>query len=59
MPKVELKDGESLEQALKRFKRVSSSVKQEVRKREYHLRPGLKRKEKAKLARETKRKFKY
>jgi small subunit ribosomal protein S21 len=58
MPKIVIKDGENIESALKRFKRVSSETKREVKKHEFHLRPGLKRKEKSKEAQKRQRKAK-
>ena len=58
MSQVKLKDNESLENALKRFKRATAKdgVIQEVRKREHYEKPSVKRKKKSEAAR--KRKFK-
>ena len=58
MSQVRLKDNESLENALKRFKRATAKdgVIQEVRKREHYEKPSVKRKKKSEAAR--KRKFK-
>ncbi len=55
---VRLKENESLENALRRFKRatVRDGVIQEVRKREHYEKPSVKRKKKSEAAR--KRKFK-
>lgn len=55
---VRLKENESLESALKRFKRscAKSGVLAEVRKREHYEKPSVKRKKKSEAAR--KRKFK-
>jgi len=55
---VRLKDNESLDSALKRFKRscAKSSVLSEVRKREHYEKPSIRRKKKSEAAR--KRKFK-
>lgn len=52
------KDNESLESALRRFKRqcAKSGVLAEVRKREHYEKPSVKRKKKSEAAR--KRKFK-
>lgn len=50
MSKVIVKQGENIENTLRKFKRVSSDTKREARKREYYLRPGLKKKEKSKEA---------
>lgn len=54
---IKVRDNESLENALKRFKRdcVRSGVLQEVRKREHYEKPSVKRKKKSEAAR--KRKF--
>ena len=58
MSQVRLKENESLENALKRFKRaiVRDGVIQEVRKREHYEKPSVKRKKKSEAAR--KRKYK-
>jgi len=55
---VKVKEGESLDNALRRFKRQTSrdGVIQEVRKREHYEKPSVKRKKKSEAAR--KRKFK-
>ena len=57
MSQVRLKENESLESALRRFKRATSRdvVIQEVRKREHYDKPSVKRKKKSEAAR--KRKF--
>lgn len=57
MSEVRLKENETLESALKRFKRqcAKSGVLAEVRKREHYEKPSVKRKKKAEAAR--KRKF--
>ena len=54
---VKVRENESLENALKRFKRdcARSGVLQEVRKRELYEKPSVKRKKKSEAAR--KRKF--
>lgn len=58
MSQVKVKDNESLDSALRRFKRQTSrdGVIQEVRKREHYEKPSVKRKKKSEAAR--KRKFK-
>ena len=55
---IRVKDNESLESALRRFKKscARSGVIQEVRKREAYEKPSVKRKKKSEAAR--KRKFK-
>jgi len=49
---VRIRENESLESALKRFKRqcARSGVLQEVRKREHYEKPSVKRKKKAEAA---------
>ena len=58
MSEIRVKDNESLDSALRRFKRsgAKSGVLAEVRKREHYEKPSVKRKKKAEAAR--KRKFK-
>ena len=58
MSKTVVKKNESLEDALRRFKRTvsKSGTIQEVRKREFYENPSVKRKKKSEAAR--KRKFK-
>ena len=58
MAEVRRKDNESLDSALRRFKRqcARSGVLAEVRKREHYEKPSVKRKKKSEAAR--KRKFK-
>ena len=58
MSEIRVKDNESLDSALRRFKRQcsKSGVLQEVRKREHYEKPSVKRKKKSEAAR--KRKFK-
>ena len=55
---IRVKENESLDNALKRFKRscAKSGVLAEVRKREHYEKPSVKRKKKSEAAR--KRKFK-
>ena len=56
MSEVRIRENESLESALKRFKRqcARSGVLQEVRKRERYEKPSVKRKKKAEAARKRK-----
>ena len=58
MSQVKVKENESLESALRRFKRqcAKSGVMSEIRKREHYEKPSVKRKKKSEAAR--KRKFK-
>ena len=58
MSEIRIKDNESMESALRRFKRqcAKSGVLAEVRKREHYEKPSVKRKKKSEAAR--KRKFK-
>ena len=54
---VKVKENESLDSALKRFKRqcALSGVMSEVRKREHYDKPSVKRQKKAEAARKKKR----
>jgi len=54
---IKVKENESLDSALRRFKRqcALSGVMQEVRKREHYDKPSVKRKKKAEAARKKKR----
>ena len=56
MSEVRVKENETLESALKRFKRqcARSGVLAEVRKREHYEKPSAKRKKKAEAARKRK-----
>ena len=56
MSEVRVKENETLESALKRFKRLCarSGVIAEVRKREHYEKPSVKRKKKAEAARKRK-----
>ncbi|MCS7279042.1 MAG: 30S ribosomal protein S21 [Thermodesulfobacteriaceae bacterium] len=53
MAGIVIKDGESFEQALKRFKRLVEKTKilSEVKKREFYEKPGVKRRKKMQAAR--------
>ena len=59
MSEIRVKENESLESALRRFKRscAKEGVIAEVRKREHYVSPSLKRKQKSEAARKNKRKF--
>ncbi|MBE7065087.1 MAG: 30S ribosomal protein S21 [Clostridia bacterium] len=56
MSEIRLKENESLDSALKRFKRscARSGVLAEVRKREHYEKPSVKRKKKSEAARKRK-----
>ena len=58
MPKVVVRENESLDDALRRFKRQvnKAGTIQEAKKREFDLKPGLKRKLKSENARRKNRK---
>ncbi|HBF67978.1 MAG TPA: 30S ribosomal protein S21 [Firmicutes bacterium] len=53
MPKTVVRENETLDEALRRFKRSvnKSGVLLETRKREFYLKKGLKRKMKSEMAR--------
>ena len=56
MSEIHVKENESIDSALKRFKRqcARAGVIQEVRKREHYEKPSVKRKKKAEAARKRK-----
>ncbi len=56
MSEVRVKDNESLDSALRRFKRqcAKSGVMAEVRKREHYEKPSVRRKKKSEAARKRK-----
>ena len=58
MPKTHVRENESLDETLRRFKRQvnKAGVLSETKKRQYYLKPGLKRKLKAEQARRKARK---
>ena len=58
MAEVTLREGETLEDALRRFKRkvLQEEIIQEVRRRAFYLKPGQKRRLKQVLARKRNRK---
>jgi len=57
MSEIRLKENESLDSALRRFKRscARSGVLAEVRKREHYEKPSVRRKKKSEAARKRKR----
>ena len=59
MSNVIVKDNESLDSALRRFKRncAKAGIQQEIRKREHYEKPTVRRKKKSEAAR--KRKYNY
>ena len=59
MSEVRIKEGESLENALKRFKRscAKAGVLAEVRKREHYESPSVKRRKKSEAARKNKKRY--
>ena len=58
MSEIKLKENESLDNALKRFKRqcAKSGVMSELRKREHYDKPSVKRKKKSEAAQKRNRK---
>ena len=56
MSQVRIKENDSLDNALRRFKRMTQKdgVIQEVRKREHYEKPSVKRKKKSEAARKRK-----
>lgn len=58
MPKTAVRENETLDDALRRFKRQvnKAGVLSETKKREFYLKPGLKRKLKSEQARRKNRK---
>ena len=61
MSEVRVKDGESLDNALRRFKRscAKAGVLSELRKREHYESPSVKRRKKSEAARKNKNKRFY
>ena len=55
MSEIHVKEGESIDSALKRFKR--SCAKAGVRKREHYESPSVKRRKKSEAARKNKKRF--
>ena len=61
MSEVQVKDNESLDSALKRFKRscAKSGVMSDLRKKEYYQSPSVKRRKKSEAARKNRNKRYY
>ena len=61
MAEVNVNDGESLESALRRFKRKvqQEDIIKEIKRHSYYLKPGEKRRVKAALARKRNRKKRF
>lgn len=61
MSEIKIRDNETLDSALRRFKRqcAKSGILSEVRKREHYEKPSVKRKKKAEAARRNKSKSKF
>ncbi len=61
MSEVRIKDNESLDSALKRFKRscAKAGVLTDLRKKEYYQSPSVKRRKKSEAARKNKNKRSY
>lgn len=59
MPKMVVRENESLDDALRRFKRQVSKAGtlQEARKREFYLKPGVRKKLKSEEARRNKKNY--
>ena len=59
MSEIHVREGESLDSALKRFKRscAKSAVIAEVRKREHYESPSVKRRKKSEAARKNRKKY--
>ena len=59
MSEVKIKDNESLDNALRRFKKncAKAGIMQEVRKREHYEKPSVKRKKKSEAARKNNKRY--
>ena len=59
MPGVKLREGESFEQALRRFKKQceKAGILSELRKREHYEKPSVKKKKKRQAAKKRGRRF--
>lgn len=59
MSEVIIKDNESLDSALRRFKKncAKAGIMQEIRKREHYEKPSVKRKKKSEAARKKNKQF--
>lgn len=56
MPKIIVREGD-VDQALRNFKRITSETRKNSKRHEFYLRPGLRKKEKEKLAAKKRRKL--
>ena len=58
MPKIVVREKESIEDALRRFKRncAKAGIQQEIRKREHYEKPSVRRKKKSEAARKKNKK---
>ena len=56
MPKTVVRENETLDDALRRFKRncAKAGIQQEIRKREHYEKPSVRRKKKSEAARKRK-----
>ena len=59
MSEIHVKDNESLDSALKRFKRscAKAGVLSDLRKKEYYQSPSVKRRKKSEAARKNRRRY--
>ena len=57
MSEIHVKDGESIDSALKRFSCAKAGVIAEVRKREHYESPSVKRRKKSEAARKNKKRY--
>ena len=59
MSEIHVKDGESIDSALKRFKRscAKAGVMSDLRRKEYYQSPSVKRRKKSEAARKNKKRF--
>ena len=59
MSEIIVRENESLDNALKRFKRdcAKAGIQQDLRKKEYYQSPSVKRRKKSEAARKNKKKF--
>ena len=59
MSEIHVNEGESIDSAVKRFKRscAKAGVIAEVRKKEYYVSPSVKRRKKSEAARKNKKRF--
>ena len=59
MSEIIVRENESLDNALKRFKRdcAKAGIQQDLRKKEYYQSPSVKRRKKSEAARKNKKRF--